>query len=302
MTMTADWHHRLVAEIGEFFAQDADARAVMVSGSVADPAVMQDAWSDVDIKVILADAAVRRYFPATDWLHRYGKHDSAVIGVERHDGALSKTLRVCLENYRRLDVVLVPESSLADPSFRLRGSLLEACSIVWSRLPDLARYLTETPEPAPFVPASEGDVLAMADLFWFQAAVAIGKVVRDDLLIGAHLALDLARTCLVLQMMRRDRELGTNVHRIGGWGNEAVEMVWPKVGVSMARQPAAEPNASVPHPVGSRSACDILDRVERSCLTFDTLAADLAPGYTPRSMLLRPAIDAARRVLCRSDS
>jgi len=255
MAMTSDWHQGLIEEIGAFFEQDADARAVVVSGSVADPVVAQDAWSDVDIKVVLADAAVARYFPATDWLLRFGKHESAVIGVERHDGAL---------DYRRLDVVLVPESTLAEPSFWSHGSLQAANAIVWSRLPGLAGLLAEVPDPDPFVPASEADVMAMADPFWFQAAVAIGKVVRDDLLIGAHMALELARTCLVLQMMRRDRERGTNVHRTGGWGNEAVEMVWPGAPGTAA---------------AGTSARNILDLVERSCEAFDTLAADLAPSY-----------------------
>ncbi|MCJ7549414.1 MAG: hypothetical protein MUQ30_07010 [Anaerolineae bacterium] len=82
---------------------------------MADPAVAQVVWSDVDVNVVLADVAVGRYFPATDWLQRFGKHDSAVIGLERHNGAMTKTLRVCLDDYRRLDVVLVPESSLAVP-------------------------------------------------------------------------------------------------------------------------------------------------------------------------------------------
>ena len=283
MAMTSDWHQGLIEEIGAFFEQDADARAVVVGGSVADPAVAQDTWSDVDVKVVLADAAVGRYFPATDWLERFGKHDSAVIGVERHDGALTKTLRVCLDDYRRLDVVLVPESSLAEPSFWSHGSLQAAYAIVWSRLPGLAELLAQVPEPDPFVPASEADVLAMADPFWFQAAVAIGKVMRDDLLIGAHMALDLARTCLVLQMMRRDREKGTNVHRTGGWGNEAVGMVWP----------GAAGQGSAP----GINAREILDLVERSCEAFDTLAADLAPSYVPRAELMRPAIDAGREAL-----
>jgi len=279
MAMTSDWHQALVEEIGAFFEQDADARAVVVSGSVADPTVAQDVWSDVDIKVVLAEAAVGRYFPATGWLQRFG----AVIGVERHDGALTKTLRVCLDNHRRLDVVLVPESSLADPSFWLYGSLQAECAIVWSRLPGLAGLLAEVPEPDRFVPASEADVLAMADPFWFQAAVAIGKVMRDDLLIGAHVALDLARTCLVLQMMRRDREKGTNVHRSGGWGNEAVEMVWPGV-AGQGSAPGSD-------------ARNILDLVEKCCEAFDRLAADLAPSYAPRAELMRPAIDAAREEL-----
>lgn len=282
--MTSDWHQGLIEEIGAFFEQDAGARAVVVSGSVADPAVAQDAWSDVDIKVILADTAVGRYFPDTDWLQRFGQ----VIGVERHDGALTKTLRVCLDDYRRLDVVLVPESSLAEPSFWLHGSVQAACAIVWSRLPDLAGRLAEVPKPDPFVPASEADVLAMADPFWFQAAMAIGKVMRNDLLIGAHMALDLARTCLVLQMMRRDREKCTNVHRTGGWGNEVVEMVWPAAAGQSAGGQESGPGSN---------ARNILDLVERSCEVFDVLAADLAPSYAARADLLRPAIDAARSAL-----
>ena len=118
----------------------------------------------------------------------------------------------------------------------------------------------------------------MAGPFWFKAAVAITKVVRNDLLIGAHLALDLARDCLVLQMMRRDREKGTTIHRTGGWGNELID----QLAVS-EQQPSAQ---------------KILDLIQWSCETFDALATTLSPAYTPRAPYLLPTLDHARSTSC----
>ena len=114
----------------------------------------------------------------------------------------------------------------------------------------------------------------MADHFWFKAAVAITKVVRNDLLIGLHLALDLTRDCLVLQMIRRDREKRTKNHRIGGWGNELVaRFSWDGQKCSPVK---------------------ILDLITRSCETFDELALRLSPSYSQRGPLLFSIIELAR--------
>jgi len=46
---------------------------------------------------------------------------------------------------------------------------------------------------------------------------------RGDYLIAAHLALEMCQLILVIQMMMRDEEKGTNMHRFGG--KEAVPIM-----------------------------------------------------------------------------
>ena len=81
-------------------------------------------------------------------------------------------------------------------------------------------------------------------------------------------------------MMCRDREKGTTIHRTGGWGNDLVGNLFENW------QNADE-----------TSALYILDFIQWSCEAFDTLAADLSPGYTPRTPYLQPTLDHAKHTL-----
>ena len=266
------WHTTALERLSRYFERDPDARAVVVSGSLAADDVQVDEWSDIDIKVVLADHAVDRYFISMAWLEPFGH----IIGLEKYENPRVKTLRVCLEGYHRFDFVFVAESVLGE-GFQFR----QPCKVLWTKLPDLDTYIAPQialPKPSPI---TGEEIVRIADAFWFKATVAIGKVARNDLLIAAHLALDLARDCLVLQMMRRDREKGTTVHRTGGWGNELIGDLFGNW----------EHN-------GETSAIHVLDLIQWSGETFDTLAADLAPGYTPRASYLIPTLDYARRNLC----
>lgn len=53
------------------------------------------------------------------------------------------------------------------------------------------------------------------DTFWFIAVQAVGKLLRRDYLIAAHLSHMLLMETLVDQMVQRDKERGTNHHRYG---------------------------------------------------------------------------------------
>jgi hypothetical protein len=52
--------------------------------------------------------------------------------------------------------------------------------------------------------------------FRFDAILAAVRAARGDILIGAHLTLQLARHILVIAMLLRDRDAGTAHHRFGG--------------------------------------------------------------------------------------
>ncbi len=57
--------------------------------------------------------------------------------------------------------------------------------------------------------------LENADAFWFIAVQALGKLLRRDYLIAAHLSHMLLMDALVEQMAQRDEEYHTNYHRYG---------------------------------------------------------------------------------------
>lgn len=269
MNAISTWHTPTVTQLSHLFEQDPDVRAVILTGSLADDDVQADIWSDIDVKVIVADHSVARYFTTTDWLAPFGH----IVGLERHTSPSTKTLRVCMEGFQRVDLVLIAESAL-----RADQHLLQLPRVVlWSRLPDLDMYITPRPPTPEYHSATDADIAQLADPFWFKAALAITKVARNDLLIGAHLALDLARDCLVLQMMRRDREKGTTIHRTGGWGNEMVDQL-----ALDAQQPSAH---------------KILDLIRWSCETFDSLATELSPTYKPRYAHVLPVLGLARNTI-----
>ncbi|MGC9394138.1 MAG: aminoglycoside 6-adenylyltransferase [Anaerolineae bacterium] len=266
------WQTHALEQLGQYFAAEPDARAFVLTGSLAKADIEPDFWSDIDAKIILADQAIDRYYASLAWLQPFGQ----LIGVERHAGPSTKTLRVCLEGFQRFDLVFIPESALQSLKAEDEPLFRQPCTIIWSRLPGLEKYIAPYPASIIYEDVADATVANMADHFWFKAAVAITKVMRNDLLIGLHLALDLARDCLVLQMLRRDRALRTTIHRTGGWGNAWVEQFsWDSQECSKVKT---------------------LDLIIRSCTSFDELAAMLSPGYTARWPLLSPAIAHARNI------
>lgn len=145
--------------------------------------------------------------------------------------------------------------------------------MVWSEIPDVADMISSIPRlPLVTSPDQEG-LSRIVDQFWLKAAVAAGRVARDDLLVGLHLALDLLRDCLLLQMLLRDRELGTSIHREGGWGNEITQKLCTGA--------------------GEYSAKEIVVVIANACGVFDRLALDLCQGYTPRAASFAGAFENA---------
>lgn len=266
------WHIQAVEQLSQLFDKELDARAFVLSGSLADSEVQEDAWSDVDVKIILADRAWDRYYTSTAWLFSFGRF----IGAERHENPLAKTLRVCLEGFRRFDLTFVVESAVQNGSVWEHDLFHPADVVLWSRLPDLETRIASLPRPTAYQDMPWEEIEILVDAFWFKAAVAITKVVRNDLLIGLHLALDLARDSLVLQMIRRDRAKQTTIHRTGGWGNELV--------ARFALNGQAD------------SGEEILNFIQLGCERFDELISELLPNYSPRSSLLLPAIESAKQI------
>ena len=264
------WQRDTLPQLSQLFENDPEAKAFLLTGSLANPEIEVDGWSDMDVTVILADEAVAHYTQSLAWLHPFGR----LIGAERHESQLAKTVRVCLEGFKRFDFIFVPESAVGDSLAQASGLFRRPCLMLWSRLPNLEAPFVSS--PLSYQDISEPELERIINQFWFKAAVAIAKVVRNDLLIGFHLALDLARDYLLLQMIRRDREKQTHIHRIGGWGNEVVH----GFACNMLENPPLE----------------ILNLIAHSCETFDGLASQILPNYVAREPLMRPIIEMARKI------
>jgi len=266
MINNGSWQADLLDALSTRLKAEQSVKALVLTGSLADDDVVTDEWSDVDLTAIVADTAVTDLASQRTWLTSLG----TIVGLERHDTPRSVTLRVCFAPDHRVDVSLVSESVFREAVAREDPAASRAHKLLWSKIPETDQAIPRLfPKPT-FDGISEQSISDIVEGFWLKASVAVAKTMRNDLLIALHLALDLERDCLVLQMIRRDRELGTNIHRTGGFGNDIV---------SRFRR---SNDCSGPQ--------EILGIIDRSARVLDELASDLLPSYTPRTELFLPAL------------
>ena len=103
--------------------------------------------------------------------------------------------------------------------------------------------------------------------FWFIQIQALGKLYRKDHLISAHLANTNCNDILVMQMIMRDKQYGTNHHRYGF--SEELEYV-----KDLGKVPYKSDD-----PVFSR----IADHIYAAALSYDRLVKHFYPKYQDRS-------------------
>lgn len=260
------WQRALINDLVALLRPDRDMVALVLGGSTVVGGQKADEWSDVDVLLVVNEGALRRFHPALDWLTPLGE----VYAFSQSATPISRTTRICFADFRRLDVVITTEAGLAEvaPGWSAETETL------FSRSQVVDWVLADTyTRPAPPL-ISDEQFAALVNDFWFKAMLALTKVVRDDLLIALHLTLDLVRDCCVLAMLLRDRAEGTNIHRGGGIGNDAVARLEP------TRQPY--------------TASGILDSLEQSAVAFDELAARWTIGYEAKRGPLLAAIGKAR--------
>lgn len=108
---------------------------------------------------------------------------------------------------------------------------------------------------------------AHADEFWFVQVQALGKLLRGDYLIAAHLANCQINETLVMQMRLRDDAAGVNVHRYGG------------------RERPAHLDAAQPGFIAARDDVEraIVRRLCAAAGAYDALMPRLSERYEPRS-------------------
>ena len=276
MSSNWKWQQTLLDDMSAGLRVEKGVKALILTGSLADDTIEVDEWSDVDLTAIVADDAIADFFTSVSWLERHGE----LIGLERHGNTDTKTIRVCFAPCKRLDVTLMPESVMRKIIVQEIPATCRPHKRLWSKIPEADHDISNLlPNPI-FVDVPQGDITEIGETFWLKASVAIAKTMRYDLLVALHLALDLSRDCLVLQMLRRDQEHGTNIHRIGGFGNDVILRLLAKATLS------------------PRQA--ILALINRSIQVFDELYVALVQGQNPRAHLMLPALRRAEAT-CKED-
>ena len=112
--------------------------------------------------------------------------------------------------------------------------------------------------------------LAQADSFWFIAVQALGKLYRRDFLIADHLTHMLINETLVVQMVDRDNQHDTNIHRYG----YAEELEYQK-----------KPSAACPYEGNNdrpTTFYHIADKLFAATAAYDRLVPILNPAYESR--------------------
>lgn len=177
------WQAQILPELSRIAAGDGRIRALRTYGSANGPALDADVWSDLDLLLVAEDPAA----VAEDFCRQVEDSLAPAFASHRSDTADKYVIRLVLFDLRRLDIAVVPPSSGYEPVSRSA--------------------------PAEGV---EDTVTGLVNAFRFDAVLAAVRAARGDMLIGAHLTLQLARHILVIAMLIRDREAGTNHHRFGG--------------------------------------------------------------------------------------
>jgi hypothetical protein len=275
MIARSGWQEITLQDLTRWLQPNEAVRALVLFGTTAER--QQDVWSDVDVLLVVDEAAMGRFYPATDWLLPLGE----LYTWNQSADPFTSVTRVCFNDFRRIDFVITTEAALEQVDEWPRVPFWKGIRTLISRSPRVDELLARTFDCARPRLLSPDQFQAMVNGFWFAGTLAVTKVMRNDLLIALHLALEMMQDCCVLGMLLRDRSEGTDHHRHGGTGNDVV------ADLEATRYPF--------------TALGILDMLEQTSLAFDRLAARWSDSYQERRQPLLSWISFARDSLTRED-
>jgi hypothetical protein len=253
MMIQPGWQDAAIQDLIERLAQNESVLALAVFGTAA--RAQQDLWSDVDLLLVVEEDAKGRFYPATGWLASVGE----LYCTNQSAHPFASVTRAVFRDFRRIDFVITTEDGLEHAEDWPGVPFWKGTRTLFSRSPRVDRVLAKTFEsPQPGLMTAD-QFQAMVNDFCFKGTLAVTKVMRSDLLIALHLALEMVQDCAVLGMLLRDRSEGTAHHRHGGIGNDMAAQLEP------TRQP--------------HTASGILDSLEQSSVAFDGLAARWSECY-----------------------
>lgn len=248
------WQEVTIRDLVTLLEPQEAVRALLLKGSYANAAIRPDTWSDIDVIIVVANGMLANYFPTLAWLKPLGE----IYAFDQSSQAHSGTTRVCFSDFRRIDCTCVEEEHLPDQHI-----YSEVVRPLFSRSTIVNEHLASITAGAPPAPAiTRTDFERMVNQFWFKGMLTTSKVMRNDLLIATHLALELVQDACVLAMMLRDRAYGTSHHREGRMGNDFIAHL------NLIRHPY--------------TAAGILETVKECSILFDTLAQQWTADYQER--------------------
>lgn len=273
MIRTDAWQAQAIEEMRAALVPSNDVLALALFGSALHTSDQLDAWSDLDLLLVVHDDAYARFYPTLEWLKPFGR----VFACQQTEDAFRGTIRVCFADFRRFDIVVTTESSLSRLAEWPSVPFTQGVRLLFSRSASITHLLSQRWSlPHPTFP-SQREFDAMVNDFWFKATLASYKVARNDLLIALHLALDLVRDCCVVGMMIRDRTKGITIHRDGGAGNRVV--------------------ADLATACSTFTAAGIVDVIEQSSIQFDQLAGQWSEAYREQRYPLVEWLEHIRRAV-----
>lgn len=209
----------------------------------------KDMWSDDDLFLVVEDTSLSDFYPTLDWLRAIGN----IIASEQHENTYTHTTRVCFEDFMCIDITIATESALKQIAQWTSVPFWNGITPVFSRSQDVSRLLEKSYPKSTPNPMSDMEFENMVNAFWFKSYIALKKIARNDLLIAMHLVLELIQESCVIEMMIRDKNAGTNIHKDGGEGNEFINnlQVLPR----------------------SLSKKDLVESVRKNCDLFDALCS-----------------------------
>lgn len=264
------WQQATIDKIEALLRADERVKGLVLVGSFTREDVTPDIWSDIDIVIVVDNHSLEQFYPATDWISSIGK----MYCFSQNSSDFNVT-RACFTDTRRIDFVIVSEDSLERIEEWSYNPLcfINHCIFSRSRVLDKVLQTTFSRPVLNLIPQKQFE--QMVNDFWFKGMLAVSKAGREELLVAVHLSLDMIRDCLVLGMMLRDRNTGTNHHRDGSQGNHFVEQLVHK------SQPFT--------PQG------VLESIEQCAIAFDKLAVQWDKGYEELRGTLLNWIEQTRR-------
>jgi predicted nucleotidyltransferase len=267
------WQESMLDNLTSYFESDEDVLGLLLFGSFSKPDFHLDAWSDLDLLVVVKDNRLGSFFPTTEWINHFGR----LYTYSQSSDDFKYTTRACFENFNRVDFVITTEGKLVDIRKWSSIPFYPGVKVIFSRskvVDEIAIQNYSQPE-LPLI--TQEQFLEMVRNFRFKSMLAIYKVVRNDLLIALHLAQDLVRDCCVLEMMLRDRATGTNIHKHGGIGNQFITEL----------EVTQKPSTSI----------GILDSIKESNEIFEKLAHEWSSDYQENRQPLLDWIEQAKGTL-----
>lgn len=188
--------------INEITSNITEVQAIILRGSHLNENTV-DFWSDLDVLVVLEPLVHINEEVFIRTINKSGQ----IIGSELYINPESILYRTAIEHNQSIELLDVTICTYNE------WLLVEATSnislVVYGHI-ELCEPIKEDE-----VSYSFNSYEHRIGEIWYKYVIAIKKFARRDHLIGLHLLLDLVREYLVLEMIERDIQHNTNIHRHG---------------------------------------------------------------------------------------